>query len=275
MPLDQDNSEDKEMSFFDHLDALRKHLVRSAYAIALFSILGFIYMDFVFHGVILGPLRTDFISYKIICALSHKFYKSDQFCIGDLNIDLLNTEMAGQFMMSFKLAFMVGLILSMPYMIWQLWLFLKPALTEKERKNTRGFVFYTTFLFVSGISFGYFILAPISVNFLSTYTISPLIENKIVITNVVSFLTLLVLGSGIIFELPMIMYFLARIGILSSAFLKKYRKHAFVVILLVSAIATPPDVVSQITLTIPLYSLFELGIVVVKRVEKQKSLDNG
>lgn len=275
MPLDQDNSEDKEMSFFDHLDALRKHLVRSAYAIALFSIIGFIYMDFVFHGVILGPLRTDFISYKIVCALSHRFYNSDQFCVSDLNIDLLNTEMAGQFMMSFKLAFMVGLILAMPYMIWQLWLFLKPALTEKERKNTRGFVFYTTFLFVSGISFGYFILAPISVNFLSTYTISPLIENKIVISNVVSFLTLVVLGSGIIFELPMIMYFLARIGILSSAFLKKYRKHAFVVILLVAAIATPPDVVSQITLTIPLYSLFELGIVVVKRVEKQKSQDHG
>lgn len=275
MPLDQDNSEDKEMSFFDHLDALRKHLVRSAYAIALFSILGFIYMDFVFHGIILGPLRTDFISYKIVCALSHRFYNSDQFCIGNLNIDLLNTEMAGQFMMSFKLAFMVGLILAMPYMIWQLWLFLKPALTEKERKNTRGFVFYTTFLFVSGISFGYFILAPISVNFLSTYTISPLIENKIVISNVVSFLTLVVLGTGIIFELPMIMYFLARIGILSSEFLKKYRKHAFIVILIVAAIATPPDVVSQITLTIPLYSLFELGIVVVKRVEKQKSQDHG
>lgn len=275
MPIDQETSEDKEMSFFDHLDALRKHLVRSAYAIALFSILGFVYMDYIFHQIILGPLRTDFISYRIVCALSHRFYNSDQFCVGNLNIDLLNTEMAGQFMMSFKLAFMAGLILAMPYMVYQLWMFLKPALSAKERSGTRGFVFYTVFLFVSGISFGYFILAPISVNFLSGYTISPLIENKIVISNVVSFLTLVVLGSGLIFELPMIMYFLARIGLISSEFLKKYRKHAFVVILIVAAIATPPDVVSQITLTIPLYSLFELGIVVVKRVEKQKSLDNG
>ena len=275
MPIDQETSEDKEMSFFDHLDALRKHLVRSAYAIALFSILGFVYMDFIFHQVILGPLRSDFISYRIVCALSHRFYNSDQFCVGNLNIDLLNTEMAGQFMMSFKLAFMAGLILAMPYMVWQLWMFLKPALSAKERSGTRGFVFYTVFLFVCGISFGYFILAPISVNFLSGYTISPLIENKIVISNVVSFLTLVVLGTGLIFELPMIMYFLARIGIISSEFLKKYRKHAFILILIVAAIATPPDVVSQITLTIPLYSLFELGIVVVKRVEKQKSLDNG
>lgn len=270
MPLDQNSSEDKEMSFFDHLDALRIHLVRSAYSIALFSILGFIYMDFIFHGVILGPLRSDFISYRFVCYLSRTFYHSDQFCVGDLKIGLQNTEMAGQFMMSFKLAFMAGLILSMPYIIWQLWLFLRPALTPKERANTRGFVFYTTFLFLSGISFGYFVLAPISVNFLSAYTLSPLIENKIVIGNVVSFLALVVLGTGLIFELPMLMYFLARIGIISSAFLKKYRKHAFVIILIVAAIATPPDVVSQITLTVPLYSLFELGIVIVKRVEKQK-----
>lgn len=275
MPLDQVETEDKEMSFFDHLDALRKHLVRGAYAVAIFSILGFVYMDFIFHGVILGPLRNDFISYRVVCWLSHYFYHSSQFCPGELNIDLLNTEMAGQFMMSFKLAFMAGIILSMPYLIWQLWMFLKPALTPKERANTRGFVFYTTFLFVAGISFGYFILAPISVNFLSSYTISPLIENKIVISNVVSFLTLVVLGSGLIFELPMLMYFLARIGIISSEFLKKYRKHAFIIILIVAAIATPPDVVSQITLTIPLYSLFEIGISIVKRVEKQKSLDNG
>lgn len=273
MPLDQEKIEDKEMSFFDHLDALRKHLVRSAYAIVVLSIVGFFYSDFIFHQVILGPLRNDFISYKAICALSHKLYNNDQFCVGNLDVPLINLEMAGQIMMTFKLAFMTGIILSMPFLVWQIWLFLKPALSAKERSKTRGFVFYTVFLFACGISFGYFILAPISVNFLIPYSLSPLIENKIDINNVVSFLTLVVLGTGLIFELPVLMYFLARLGVISSAMLKKYRKYAFVIILIVAAIATPPDVVSQITLTIPLYSLFELGIVIVKRVEKQKSLE--
>ncbi|MEZ4804126.1 MAG: twin-arginine translocase subunit TatC [Bacteroidia bacterium] len=275
MALDQDEIDDKEMSFFDHLDTLRKHVIRSAYAIVIFSVLGFVFMDFIFHQVILGPLRNNFISYKIVCAFSHFAYKSDQFCIKHLNYELINTEMTGQFMMSFKLAFLTGIILSMPFLLWQLWLFIKPALSRKEKSRTKGFVFYTTFLFFCGISFGYLVLCPISVNFLSSYSLSPIVENKIVITSVVSFLTLLVLGSGLIFELPIIMYFLARIGIISADFLKKYRKHAFVVILLLSALLTPPDVVSQIVLTIPLYSLFELGITIVKRVEKNKAKLDG
>ncbi|MEN9738535.1 MAG: hypothetical protein RLZZ318_568 [Bacteroidota bacterium] len=271
MPLDQDPIEDKEMSFFDHLDAFRSHLVKSAYAIAILSIVALFYMDTIFHGVILAPLRPDFISYRFVCYLSHHFYGNDQFCVNDLNIELMNTEMAGQFMMSFKLAFVFGIIVAMPYIIWQLWQFLRPALTQKERSKIKGFSFYTTGLFLVGIAFGYFILCPISVNFLSNYSMSPLIKNRIVISNVVSFMTLVVVGSGLIFELPILMFFLAKLGLISSAFLKKYRKHAFVVILIVAAIATPPDVVSQITLTIPMYSLFELGIVIIKRVEKQKA----
>jgi sec-independent protein translocase protein TatC len=181
--------------------------------------------------------------------------------------------MAGQFMMSFKLAFIVGIVLAMPFILYQIWLFIKPALTVKERKNTRGFVFYTTALFALGISFGYFVLCPISVNFFFNYSLSPTIKNFISIQNIVAFISLLVLGTGLIFELPILMYFLARIGLISSSFLKKYRKYAFVIILIVSAIVTPPDVVSQIILTIPLYSLFELGVLIAARVERQQKLE--
>lgn len=281
MALDQDHieepKEDKEMSFFDHIDELRKHLIRSAYAIVLFSIIAMVYMDYIFHKVIVGPLNADFFTYRMICKASHYFNNGDEFCVKSLNFTLQNTEMAGQFMMSFRLAFTVGLILAMPIVLLQLWLFVKPALSKKEINNTRGFVFYTTFLFISGVLFGYFILCPISINFLGSYTLSPLIKNEINMQNVISFMSMIVLGTGLIFELPIVMYFLGRIGIMSSAFLIKYRKHAFLVILIIAAIATPPDVISQAILTIPLYSLFELGILIIKRVEKQKEqeLNNG
>jgi len=274
--LDQDYiepEEDKEMSFFDHIDVLRKYLIRSAYALVIMSIVAFIYMDFIFHEVITGPIKNDFLSYQLVCKLSHYLYNSDQYCFQELKFDLLNTEMAGQFMMSFKLAFIVGIVLAMPFILYQIWLFIKPALTVKERKNTRGFVFYTTALFAMGISFGYFVLCPISVNFFFNYSLSPTIKNFISIQNIVAFISLLVLGTGLIFELPILMYFLARIGLISSSFLKKYRKYAFVIILIVSAIVTPPDVVSQIILTIPLYSLFELGVLIAARVERQQKLE--
>ncbi|MCC6817445.1 MAG: twin-arginine translocase subunit TatC [Bacteroidia bacterium] len=274
MSLDQDYTEEKveekEMSFFDHIDVLRKHLLRSAYFIVGFSIVALIYMDFIFHRIIVGPLNKDFITYRVLCQLGRKLNGSDDFCIKELKFTLQNTEVAGQFMLAFKLAFLVGIIAAMPFVLYQMWLFLKPALSKKEIKNTRGFVFYTSFLFLSGISFGYFILCPISINFLSGFNLSDLIKNEINIDNVLSFISMIVLGTGLIFELPILMYFLGRSGLISSAFLIKYRKHAFVVILVLAAIATPPDIVSQVILTIPLYSLFEVGVFIIKRVEKQK-----
>ncbi len=278
MALDQESidtpTQDKEMSFFDHLDALRKHLIRAGLAIVVFTIVGFVYIDYIFHNIILGPLNDDFFTYRKLCEFSHTFYHSDEFCISNLNYTLQNTEMAGQFMMSFKLAFLVGLVLAMPLILWQIWLFIKPALSVKEKKKTRGFVFYSSVLFALGILFGYFVLCPISVNFFAHYSLSSLIKNEINMQNVISFMTLLVLGTGLIFELPVLMYFLAKLGLISSAFLKKYRRYAFVIILILAAIITPPDIVSQVILTIPLYSLFELGIFIIKRVEKQKALTN-
>jgi sec-independent protein translocase protein TatC len=265
--------EDKEMSFFDHLDALRKHLIRSALAIVVCSIVGFVYIDYIFHNIILGPLNNDFWTYRKLCEFSRSFNNNDELCIKNLNYTLQNTEMAGQFMMSFKLAFLVGLVLAMPVILWQIWLFIKPALSVKERKRTRGFVMYTSILFALGIMFGYFVLCPISINFFAHYSLSSMIKNEINMQNVISFMTLLVLGTGLIFELPVLMFFLAKLGLITSSFLIKYRKYAFVVILIIAAIVTPPDIVSQIILTIPLYSLFELGVFIIKRVEKQKAAD--
>lgn len=262
--------EDKEMSFLDHVDELRKHLVRAAFSIVLTSIFAFVYIDYIFHGIILGPLRKDFFTYRKLCEWSQTYYHNDQLCVKDFQISLQNTEMAGQFMMSFKLAFLAGIILAMPYILWQLWKFIKPALNINEIKNTNGFVFYTTFLFLTGVAFGYFVLCPISVNFFASYSLSTLVKNEINIQSIVSFMSVLVLGTGLIFELPVLMYFLARIGLISSAFLKKYRKYAFIIILIIAAIVTPPDIVSQVILTIPLYMLFEMGVFITKRVEKQK-----
>ncbi len=272
MALDQeiDEIKDKEMSFFDHIDALRKHLIRGLFFVLGFTILAFAYVREIFHNVVLGPLQTDFFTYRMLCNFSRKFYHSDEFCVSNLDYVLQNTQMAGQFMLSFRLSFLVGMILAMPFILWQVWLFIKPALSMKERKKTRGFVFYTSVLFGLGILFGYYVLCPISINFFAHYSLSDLIKNEINMQNIISFMTLLVMGTGLIFELPVLMYFLAKIGLISSAFLIKYRKYAFVIILILAAIITPPDIVSQIILTIPLYSLFELGIVIIKRVEKQK-----
>lgn len=270
MALDQEEKQEKEMSFLDHVDELRKHLLRAAWSIALFTIIAFLYIDEIFHKIVLGPIRTDFFTYRKLCDWSHAYYHNDNLCVKPFNIVPQNTEMAGQFMMSFKLAFLAGLIVAMPYMLWQLWIFIKPALSSNEVKKTRGFVFYTTALFLTGVCFGYFVLCPISVNFFATYTLSPLIQNEINIQSIVSFMSLLVFGTGLIFELPVLMYFLAKIGLISSAFLRKYRKYAFIVILIIAAIVTPPDIISQVILTIPLYLLFELGVVITKRVEKQK-----
>lgn len=279
MALDQEyieehQNEDKEMSFFDHIDELRKYLIRGSVAIVGFSIIALVYMDFIFHQVILGPLREDFLTYRILCQISQKYNLGDSFCVKSLNYTLQNTEMAGQFTLSFKLAFIVGIIAAMPIVLYQLWLFIRPALSKKEIKNTRGFVFYTTALFMAGVLFGYFVLGPISINFLGNYTLSPLIKNEINIDNVLSFMALIVLGTGAIFELPVLMYFLARIGLISSAFLIKYRRHAVLIILIIAALATPPDVVSQIILTIPLYTLFEAGILIIKNVEKKQAQSN-
>lgn len=272
MALDQ-QFEDKEMSFLDHIDELRKHIMRAVIAVVVMGILCFVFKDILFDVIIFGPSKADFITYRAICDLSHRLYNDSRICIEKLDFTIFNRTVTGQFTMHFFASFIAGLILSFPYILWEFWRFIRPALSQNERSYAAGLVGWGTLLFLSGIGFGYFILTPISLNFLGNYQVSNMVNNDFSLESYINFVTLLTLATGLIFELPMLIYFLAKIGIVSSAFLKKYRRYAIVIILIIAAIITPPDVTSQIIMTIPLLILYEVGIVITKRIEKKKAVE--
>lgn len=258
----------KEQTFVDHLEALRWHLIRMVLAILIFSIVAFIYIGEIFDNIILAPTKKDFPSYKLLCKLGEWFHMPE-LCMNDVNINFQNTQLSGQFMMSFSSAFMFGFIAAFPYIVWELWCFVKPALNVKEIKNAKGIIFWVSLLFFLGVAFGYFIIAPYTVSFFAQYKLSEQFENIIKIDDYLSTLTSLVLGTGLVFELPVLVYFLSRIGLLTPSFLRTYRKYAIVLILFVAAIITPPDVLSQIIVTIPLWILYEISIVLSARVQKR------
>lgn len=265
MPLDQtdiDNDE-KNMSFFEHIDELRSHIIKSLLAIVVFGALAFIFNDFVVDTVIFGPKSKDFITYKILCKLSKDS------CFEGYNFKIINTDVTGQFIMSLMIAFVTGLVLAFPYLIYRFWLFFKPALKPKERKKTTGIILISSALFLIGVLFGYYILAPVSLFFMANFNISNEINNTWTIQSYISFMAMLTVATGLIFELPLVMYFLAKLGLITSAFLKKNRRYAILIIVVVAAIVTPPDVGSQILVSIPLLVLFEIGIIITKKVEKK------
>lgn len=264
---------DSEMSFLDHLEALRWHLVRASAAIMVGAVLAFVFSDFLFDEIIFGPKKANFITYRAFCKLSQYLGLGDSLCMTDMPFKIVNNEMGGQFSMHMWTSFVVGIIIAFPYIVYEVWRFVQPALYENERKHATGGIFYTSFLFLLGVSFGYFIIAPLSVNFLANYTVSDEIENYINISSYISTVTMVTLASGILFELPIFIFFLSKIGLVTPAFLKKYRKHALVLNLVASAIITPPDVVSQIIVALPISFLYEVGIVISARVEKQKELE--
>lgn len=268
--IDQFEDTEDKMSFFDHLDAFRGHLIRISIAILVFAILAFAYKSFVFDSIILAPIQVDFSTYQFFCSLSQKFNFLSGLCITHIPYEFINVTMIGQFVTHVTVSFVFGIIFAFPYLIFELWRFVKPALNPNEKKYARGLLFYVSILFFIGILFGYFLLAPISTYFLGTYQVSELISNKITLTSYISLLTTLTLGSGLIFELPILAYFLAKIGIISSPFLKKYRKQAFLINLVLAAIITPSDVMSMFLMALPLSLLYELSIRVVARVEKKK-----
>ena len=260
------------MSFLDHLEALRWHLVRSAVAIGVLGVVLFFLKDLIFDTIILGPKHNTFITYRAMCKLSHLIGAGDDMCISTIPFSLINTELSGQFTMHMWIAFVGGLIISFPYILWELWLFIKPALSEKERGNTRGFVFFASILFIIGILFSYFMIVPMTINFLGSYQVSAEIANTITMDSYISTVTTLTLATGLVFELPIIIYFLTHFGIISAAFMRKHRRHAVVVILIVGAIITPsPDISSQLLVSFPLYILFEISIFVARYVERKKS----
>ncbi|GIV39925.1 MAG: Sec-independent protein translocase protein TatC [Thermonema sp.] len=261
--------DDKEMSFIDHLEELRWHLIRSLVAIAIFTVVAFTYKDFFFGKIVLGPTRLDFWTYRKLCELG-QLLDSPALCFDKLNFTLQSRKMAGQFLMHLTSSFVIGLIIAFPYVFWELWRFVRPGLYENERQVTTGVVLVVSILFLSGALFGYYILTPISVQFLANYTLDPSIINEFDIISYVSTMLTLVLGCALLFQLPILIYFLAKAGIVSAQSMKVYRRHAIVVIFVVAAIITPADVFSQIIVALPLILLYEISIFIAGFVKKKE-----
>ncbi len=268
----QETSED-EMSFIDHLEALRWHVVRSLLVIMASAIVFFIFIDWIYDNVIMGPTHNDFISYRLLCSLSHSLRLGDSLCMPPMELNLQINTVSGAFMSSITIAFVGGIIVAFPYVLWEVWRFVKPALKPGELKYTRGVIFWISFFFFFGAAFGYFLLAPFTFNFLANYTIGTMgtIIYRPTLTDYLDSLIDITLGAGIAFELPMASWILSKMGLVTPAFLKTYRKYAYVVLLVLAAIITPsPDWGSQLIVVIPLVLLYELSIIISARVNRNQ-----
>lgn len=265
----KEQKSESEMTFWNHLEALRWHFIRSAIAIVVLATLALIYNDFIFTNVILAPKESSFITNEMLCWFGNKI-NVDYFCINSMNLKIINTSMAGQLTISIWVALVAGLIMAVPYVLWEFWRFVKPALNEKEVKYSKGFVVITSLLFLIGVLFSYFLIVPLTVNFLGSYKVSDSVENYITLDSYISTVTSLSFATGLVFEFPILVYFLTKIGIITPQFLTKQRRYIIVVILVVGAIITPPDVFSQVMVSIPLYGLYEASIIISKRVFKKR-----
>lgn len=265
-PMDQD----VEMSFLDHLEALRWHIIRSVISIAIFTIIAFLNKSFIYGTVFLGPARTDFWTYRMLCLLGNKYHISG-LCVDTIHFTLINTELSGQFTQHISMSVTIGLLLAFPYTAWEMWRFFRPALTFREKKYTRGLVAATSILFMIGVLFGYYIITPITVDFLGGYVLDPSITNTIVVSDYISIVTMTTFSIAIVFELPIVVYFLSWGGILTPRKMREYRRHAIVIIFIVAAILTPStDIISQTAVSVPFILLYEGSIVVSYFVERQK-----
>lgn len=271
MALDQYQEEEEGMSFLDHLEALRWHLLRSVAAVLILTVIAFLAKSIVFGVIILGPSKVDFFTYRVLCDLGN-WLGISALCIDELPFTIQSRQMTGQFSMHMTSSFVVGFIAAFPYVFWEVWKFISPGLYDKEKNAARGAVFFVSLLFLMGAAFGYYVLSPLSINFLANYQLDPSITNEFDITSYVTTLTMLVLASALMFQLPVVVYFLSMSGLVTSRMLKAYRRHSIVVILVVSAIITPPDVISQLLIAMPILVLYEVGISIAKRLEKQRAL---
>lgn len=275
MPLDQLHEEEElrrkrgEMSFFEHIEELRRHILRSALAIVVVGTLCFIYIDWVFNAIIFGPRNPDFFTYRVMCWLSGASGMGDKLCFEPVKFIIITRELGEVLMQQLYVAFWLGVIGAFPFILWEFWRFIQPGLHDTEQKTIRGVVGICSFLFLLGVMFGLFIIAPFSINFLAGYTlegaqVSPTLDSY------VTYMTMFTIPTGLIFELPVVIYFLTRIGLIGPSFLRTYRRHAIIVILIVAAVITPPDVVSQTIVAIPLYLLYEVSILVSARVQRKR-----
>ncbi|MGY3088620.1 sec-independent protein translocase protein TatC [Hymenobacter sp. UYAg731] len=259
--------EQHEMSFIDHLEALRWHIIRAAISVVVFATGAFFAKDFLFHDLILGPSRPDFWTYRMFCKFGAWVHAPD-LCIDKIGFVIQNREMSGQLTMHISTSFIVGILLAFPYLFWEIWRFVKPGLYPHERQNSQGAVFFVSILFIMGLMFGYYIAAPLSINFLAGYVVDASIENQIDMQSYMSTLTTMSVSCAFVFELPMIVFFLAKAGIVSPEIMQTYRKHAIVVILIIAAVITPPDISAQIIVTIPILLLYELSIHIARVVRR-------
>lgn len=255
-----------EMTFLDHLEELRWHLVRSFVVIVVVGIGAFVFKNFVFDTIILGPSKSGFFTNYWFCKLGQLYINTDKLCINSEEIKLQNIQMAGQFMAHIKISLIGGLVISFPYVFYEFWKFIRPALHAREKKMASGAVFAISFLFFLGVLFGYYVICPLSINFLINYQVSELALNDIKLMSYVSLVSSICLASGVMFELPVFVMFFTKLGLVTPEFLKKYRRHALIAILLVSAIITPPDVFSQLLVSLPLLVLYQISIGISRRI---------
>jgi len=263
-----------EMSFLGHLEELRWHLIRSTLAILIFASLAFIAKDFIFDTLIFGPKKIDFPTYQWFCSISQAFGQGDSFCITEMPFRIQSRTVAGQFSAHLWTSILAGFIVAFPYIIYEFWRFVSPGLHVNERKHARGFIFIASLLFFIGVLFGYYMVTPLSINFLGNYTVSGEVFNDFDLSSYIGLLRTSVLASGLIFELPIIIYFLTKVGVVTPTFLSKNRKFALIIVLSLSAIITPPDIVSQIIVSIPLLILYELSIFISKFTFKSLEKDS-
>lgn len=273
MALDQvdvyNDDEEKEMTFLDHLEELRWHLIRAVSSIIIFAIAVFLAKDFVWHSVILAPSRLDFWTYEMMCKVG-ELVQSSTLCIEDLPFIIQNRKMTGQFTMHITSSVLIGLIVAFPYVFWEIWRFISPGLKIEERRHSRGAVFFVSLLFIIGVLFGYYIISPLSVNFLAHYSVDGSILNEFELSNYVSTISMIVLSSAVLFQLPMVVYFLSKAGIITPSFMKHYRRHAIVIILILGALLTPPDPISQVLIAVPLFGLYQISIFISAGVLRNK-----
>ena len=258
-----------EMSFLEHLEELRWHIIRSVSFIIIFAVVAFIMKDFIFDTIIFKPKTPEFWTNRMMAKLG-ELVGADGLNINQNPLKLIALKMSDQFMLHFMVAIVVGLIVASPFIFYEIWRFIKPALYDKEKKHASGAVFYTTLLFLLGVMFGYFLIVPLSIDFLTTYSVSAEVENQINMRSYISTVTSITFASGIIFLLPIFSFFLSKVGILTPQFMRTYRKHSYVLMLLLAAIITPPDVFSQIMVAIPLVFLYEISIFISQSVVKKR-----
>ena len=268
------NSSKAEMSFIDHLEELRGHIVRSVLAILIIAITIFIYRDWVFDNIITGPINPDFISYKALCSFSHWAHLGNALCMPPVRVDMQSTTFGGQFISTISMAFVGGLVLAFPYIFWEIWRFIKPALKTTEISSTRFVIFWVSFFFFTGAAFGYFLLGPFTFNFLAGFQLGTkgTLVTRPTLNDYIDNLTNIILGCGIAFELPVLAYILTKIGLITPTYLRKTRKYAVVIILVAAAVITPsPDWMSQMIVFLPLWFLYEISIIISGRVYKEEA----